>query len=94
MHGFGWNTCWGFGSLGNMGWAGWIINGIFTLALVIGLALLVIWAIRRTTSSQTSNALVSAPGIGIAGAREILQARYARGEITRDEYNRMLEDIQ
>jgi putative membrane protein len=54
----------------------------FTIAVVVGIVLLVAWAARgfkggsgggwNSPASQTP--------------REVLQARYARGEITRDQY--------
>jgi putative membrane protein len=64
-----------------------------TAIILIGLVLLVIWAVRRITSSQSGSAFSGGHGSGLSAAREILQTRYARGEISREEYQRMLEDI-
>lgn len=62
----------------------------FTVAIIAGIVLLVVWAARgfrggfgdgfHPPASQTP--------------REVLQARYARGEITRDQYQQMLEDLR
>jgi putative membrane protein len=94
MPGFGWNGCCGFGSFGSMGWLGWIINIVLMAAVLIGVFLLVIWAVRRITNNQSgSNLSSSQPRSGLATARDILQTRYARGEISREEYQQMLEDI-
>jgi len=95
MPGFGWNGCCGFGSFGSMGWIGWIINIVLTIGVLIGVILLVVWAVRRITNSQSGSWLSSnQSGSGLTTARDILQARYARGEITREEYHQMLEDIR
>lgn len=90
---FGWNGCCGFGGFGNLGWIGWIINLVLTVGILIGLVLLVIWAVRRITRNQQGSIFSSSQSSGMATARDVLQTRYARGEITREEYQRMLEDI-
>jgi putative membrane protein len=74
MHGFG-----GMGLFG--GWIGLVLN----LAIIIGIVILVIWAVQRFTSGNISPSGQT--------PREILQARYARGEITRDQYQQMLQDL-
>jgi putative membrane protein len=78
MHGFG-----GFGLMGG------IIGLLFNLAILIGFVWLVVWAIKRFTSGATTGS----PSSGYQSARELLQARYARGEITREQYQQMLQDI-
>ncbi|HEX6302645.1 MAG TPA: SHOCT domain-containing protein [Anaerolineales bacterium] len=93
MHGFGFGGCCGlggFGAFGSLGWIGWILNLVITLGVVIGIIVLVIWAVRRLTGGQRGSFVTSSQG---QTAREILQNRYARGEITRDEYQHMLADI-
>ena len=59
---------------------------IFVIALIIGVILLIVWLVKRAsypgeTSVKTSNAL------------DILKQRYAKGEITRKEYEIMKKDI-
>ena len=76
-----------WGSVGNFGvwgWIGLILNLVFWVALIAVLVVLVVWAIRR--------ARVPA-GTGQPTAKEILQAKYARGEITREQYQLMKQDI-
>ena len=76
MHGFG------FGGMGLFGgWIGLILN----LAILVGIVLLIVWAVKRFTSGNVSS--------GGQTPRGILQARYARGEITRDQYQQMLSDL-
>ena len=85
----------GFGSFGNMGWIGWIINIVLIVGVLIGVVLLVIWAVRRITTNQSGAYLSSGhSSSGMTNAREILQTRYARGEISREEYQQMLENIR
>jgi len=74
IHGFG-----GMGLFG--GWIGLILN----LAILVGVVVLIVWAVKRFTSGSAS-----ASG---QTAREIAQARYARGEITRDQYQQLLQDL-
>jgi len=91
MSGFGWN---GFCGFGNLGGAGWIINLVLTVGGLIALILLVIWAVRRITNGSRVSLFSSGQSSGLLSARDILQTRYARGEITREEYQQMLEDIR
>jgi putative membrane protein len=81
---------WGsVGNIGVWGWIGLILNLVFWVGLIAGLILLVVWAIRRAripagTGLQTT---------GQPTAKEILQAKYARGEITREQFQLMKQDI-
>ena len=72
------------GNFGVWGWVGLILNLIFWVGLIAGLILLVIRAIRRAGVPAAS---------GQPTAKEILQAKYARGEITREQYQLMKQDI-
>lgn len=71
------------------GWPGMILGWIVNIGLIVGAIFLVVWLVNR----------VSVPGQGSASAglfsapREILQTRYARGEITREQYLEMLGDV-
>ncbi len=75
----------GFGMMGGFGLIGLIIN----IAIIVGIVLLVVWAVRR--SSGGMNHLNQSAGT--QSPREILQARYARGEITREQYQQMVNDL-
>lgn len=80
------------GWYGGFGWIPMILGSLFWLALLVGLVLLIIAGIRRMNrSSGSSNA--SHAGQVILTPKEILQARYARGEITREQYQQMLADL-
>ncbi len=72
----------GFGMMGGFGLIGWLFN----LLVIVGVVVLIVWAVQR----------FSAPGGGSSNTqspREILQARYARGEITREQYQEMMKDL-
>ena len=72
----------GFGGIGLLGG---IIGLILNLAILIGIVVLIVWAVKRFTAGN-STAVRQSP-------REILQARYARGEVTREQYQQMLSDL-
>jgi len=88
----------GFGSgFGGLGMAGGLLGLLFNLIILIGLVWLIVWAAQR---------FGRATGLGIQSgrahdfttgqtrsAREILDTRYARGELNREEYQTMLNDL-
>ena len=78
----------GFG-FGGMGFVGGLIALIFNLAIIVGIVILVVWAVKRFTGGLVNGNQSS----GNQTPREILQARYARGEINRDQYQQILQDL-
>ena len=77
-----------YGWYGGYGWIGMIISLVFWSLILGGLAWLVIWAVRRSgTGSYTSHSPAG------NSAKEIAQQRYARSEITREQYQQLLEDL-
>ncbi len=76
---------WGsVGNLGAWGWVGMILHLIFWIGLFAGLTLLVVRALRPAQASAT---------VGQPTAKEMLQTQYARGEISREEYELRKQDI-
>jgi putative membrane protein len=71
------------GSAGPMSWTGWLTM-FFWLLLIVGVILLIVWGVRQLAGRST-------------GAQErplaILQQRYARGEISSEEYERIRVDL-
>jgi putative membrane protein len=75
------------GNLGVVGgWIELILNLVLGVGLIAGLTLLVVLAIRR-------GRVPSSTASGQPTAKENLQARYARGEITREQYEQKKQDI-
>jgi uncharacterized membrane protein len=79
----------GFGSFGLMGG---FIGLLFNVAVLVGTVLLVVWAVQKFSRS-THSSIVAASPTPLLSAREILDIRYARGELTREEYQTRLGDI-
>ncbi|QKW37033.1 SHOCT domain-containing protein [Actinomadura sp. NAK00032] len=83
----------GWGHMGNGGWSGWMwlwgtVMVLFWVAVIGAAAWL---AARAATSSRART-----PGSGRPGlerAREILAERYARGEISTEEYDERLANL-
>jgi putative membrane protein len=70
-----------------------ILNLVVTIGVIVGIVLLVVWLVRRASDgSQASGFQIGAPG-AYSSPKEILQLRYARGEITREQYQEMLTDL-
>jgi putative membrane protein len=84
--------CPGCGPWGGMwGWGPWwwgLVMLVFWILILIGLVLLIIWLIRQFTQASGAGGRS-----GTNRALEILQERYARGEITREEYEAMRRDL-
>ena len=83
---------------GGMGW-GWIFTGGLMMLIFWGLLVaLVVLAVRGLTggaSGTTNNTqLGTARRTAEPTPLEILQARYARGEISREEYETVRRDLQ
>ncbi len=72
----------GYGMMGLFG----LIGLLIIVLIIVGIVLLVMWAVRRSTPGPNLPAGRETP-------RDILQARYARGEITREQYQEMLKDL-
>ena len=70
-----------YGMIGGWGFLGFF----FWIILIAGIVLLVIWLTRKLPEKQRSSTDES--------ALEILKKRYARGEISRDDFEKMKKDI-
>jgi putative membrane protein len=64
----------------------WMILGlVFWVLIVAGVVLLVVWAVQKGVSGGGSRSEES--------ALEILKKRYARGEISKEEYEEKKRDL-
>ena len=76
---------------GGMGLVGMILGSIIVVGIIVGVILLIVWTVRK--SNGTGNQSISQT-IANHSAKDIAQARYAKGEINRDEYQRILADLE
>jgi len=72
----------GFGGFGGIGM---LFGFIFFILIVIGVIFLIIWLVRRTGCSITNKTS--------AHSLEILKERYAKGELTKEQYENMKKDL-
>jgi putative membrane protein len=84
--GYGMMDGYGYGGMGL--WGG-LIGLAFNIAVIVAIIWLIVWAVRRFSTGQ-SHWNQTTEG---QSPRDILQVRYARGEITRDQYRQMLKDL-
>jgi putative membrane protein len=77
----------GSGMMHGMHWGmGWMmLCAFFGVILLIGIVLLILWAIKIPGKNRTDKAEET--------ALDILKKRYASGEISREEYEKMKQDI-
>ena len=87
MHGFG------FGGFGSFGLIGVILNLIITLCFILGMVLLGVLGGRRISPGGSVPGSTWQQSQAPSSPREVLQVRYARGEITREQYFQMLDDL-
>jgi putative membrane protein len=79
----------GMTGYGGFGLLGGLLGLIINIGVIVGIIFLVVWAVRKFSS----NGLNLNQGASTQSPREILQARYARGELTREQYQQMLNDL-
>jgi putative membrane protein len=75
---------------GGMGWIGMIIGLVITIAVIVGIVVLIVWSIQRSNGNSAQSGLQTTSS---QSARDIAQARYAKGEINREEYQQILSDL-
>ena len=63
-----------------------LLRCLIPLLLVVGVILLIVWLVRRQPSISTP----SSPTTPI----EILKTRYAKGEITKEQFEQMKKDVE
>ena len=68
------------------GWGGWIFGPVIMLAFWAGLIVLGVWIVKSVwRSGETSHPSQS--------ALDIARARYAQGEITREQFEQLKRDL-
>lgn len=66
-----------------------ILSFVFWALIIGGIVLLVVWAVRSAGRAGT----FAAPAARASEALEILKTRYAKGEITKEQYDQMRQDL-
>ena len=84
MHG------WGFGSIG---WFGMILMWLIPVGFVVLVVLGIVGLVRGFSSTGEGNANLNLQVEAQPLPRDILQIRYASGEITREQYLQMSDDL-
>ncbi len=81
---------WGY----DFGW-GWLLMS-FSMVLWIALLVVLVWAVIRWLERKTTTPIPPSTGTPLAGpsALEILQQRYARGEIDTATFEQMRERLE
>jgi putative membrane protein len=83
----------GIGGFGGFGVVGALLNLVITVGIIVGLVLLVLWVVRRSSSNESVGRVLTSQPQPDQSPREILMQRYARGEIDREQYQTMLADL-
>lgn len=71
--------------MGGIGWVGWLVGGLFMLLILGVLIALIFFLVRSRSSRQSSDTQITTEH----EALEILKVRYARGELSKEEYDDM-----
>ena len=71
---------------GGLGIIGVVLGFIFLAIIITGIIILIIWIVKRTSSSGIEND-------SSTNTLEILKQRYARGEITKREFDNIGKDV-
>lgn len=73
----------GYGMMGGFGLFGLLFNAL----IIAGVVVLAVWAVQRFSAPTNHSISGQSP-------RDVVQARYARGEINREQYQQMLDDLK
>ena len=74
---------------GGLGWIGMLINLVISVVLIIGVIFLVIWIVKRLSNNNSEREFNNTT----LSAVDIANERYAKGWITREEFQKLLVDL-
>jgi len=84
----GWGSQYGYGG-GSFTWIGMGLMMCLWLVMLLGLIAIVVWFVRSSSRGPAER-----PGQPPSEACEIAKQRYARGEITKDEYTEICHTLK
>ncbi len=90
--GYGGGPGWQHPMMWGGGWFGGPIMMIFWLLVIVAIIFGIRWAVKDRGTSGDGRSV--SPGSGGRSAMEVLKRRYASGEIDRDQYLAMKEDLE
>ncbi len=85
-----------WGAMGGYGYGGYgfgLIHMIFWAVLLIAVVVAVVWMVRSMMAGGTATGSHAPPPPRRSLGLDVLEERYARGEINRDEYLQKKRDI-
>lgn len=77
----------------NFGWGGMVIGGVVILLVWIVIVGLTVWAVSRLFKTGPGSSGTGGGGEGSLSALEIAKRRYAKGEITREQFEQLKKDL-
>ncbi|MBU4557145.1 MAG: SHOCT domain-containing protein [Actinobacteria bacterium] len=95
MMGYGRGYGYGCGNMMGDGWFGGLLFLLFGAVVLVGIVLLVIWAVRASGGGHpVASAYPGAPGAaGHDEAVAIAKRRFAGGEITREQFDEIMRTL-
>ena len=75
---------------GGFGWLGMVIGLVIVVAAIVGLVWLAVSLVRL---ADDRNPHSKAPEQAVLNPREVAAIRYAKGDISREEYQQILSDL-
>lgn len=82
------------GGMGAIGWFWMVLGVVFMVALLVLIVLAAVWLARSAGGDGPASRLGPAGASPTGGSpREALDLRYARGEISREEYQQVRRDL-
>lgn len=86
------------GGPGGHGGGGFLLGGVMSLLWTVLIVLAVLWVTRNWSrikeyAQRTASSLTPSSSAASQAPLEILQIRYAKGEITREEYEAIRRDL-